>query len=119
MVFRTGIRVNGELVRLLFLTRDKYPERKNHDSNSRSSSSSSQEIRVGYAVGKHQGKAHVRNRGKRILRAAFREVTSKFAIKTDVSFVLSLKNKGLDAKSNEISADLVKILRLRKLLTHA
>ena len=102
LIFRTGIRANGELVRLLFL---------------RQEGIQNNEIRVGFAVGKHQGKAHVRNRGKRILRAAFRQLNKNFELKPGISFILSLRNKGLGAKSGDIFLDLVKILKLKKLLS--
>ena len=101
LIFRTGIRVNGELVRLLFLQND------------------FNQIKVGFAVGKHQGKAHVRNRGKRILRVAFQQVIKNYTITPGISFVLGLKQKGLDAKSNDIFTDLVKILRFKNLLLSA
>ena len=88
-------------MRLLFLRRD---ELKN-------------EIKVGYTVGKHQGKAHIRNRGKRILRAAFHEVTKNYNILPGTYFILGLKNKALDSKSTEIFQDLLKILQVKKLLS--
>jgi ribonuclease P protein component len=76
LIFRTGLRVQGELVRLLFL-------RKNEETRAR----------VGYVVGKRQGKAHVRNRGKRILREAFRRLRPW--VFPGVTAVVSLKNAAL------------------------
>ena len=97
VIFRTGIRVNGELVRLLYLKDD------NADI-----------IKFGCAVGKKLGKAHVRNRGKRILREAFRQLSVK--IIPGVKIVLGLKEKGLEAKTSEIFRELEKLLRRKKLL---
>ena len=73
LIFRTGLRIQGDLVRLLFL---RNPVQLG--------------LRVGYAVGKRQGKAHVRNRGRRVLREAFRRLTPW--VVSDVTLVLSLKD---------------------------
>ena len=96
-IFRTGIKVNGELVRLLYLKED------------------SGSIKFGCAVGKHQGKAHIRNRGKRILREAFRQLENK--IIPGLQIVLSLKDKGLDSKTQDIHRELFKLLRRKNLLS--
>ena len=98
VIFRSGIRVNGELVRLLYL-RDEH---------------STDTVKFGCAVGKRQGKAHVRNRGKRILREAFRSLAGK--IIPGVQIVLGLKDKGLTAKTQDIAHELEKLFRRRKLL---
>lgn len=95
-VFRTGLRVQGELVRLLLLR------------------NTAQGLRVGYAVGKRQGKAHVRSRGRRILREAFRRLAPW--ITEDATIVLSLKDRALDAKATEIYRDLAALLRRKGLL---
>ncbi|MBQ7561706.1 MAG: ribonuclease P protein component [Synergistaceae bacterium] len=95
-IFRTGIKVNGELVRLLYLKED------------------SDSIKIGLAVGKHQGKAHIRNRGKRILREAFRQLANK--IIPGVQLVLSLKDKGLASKTQDIHRELFNLLRRKNLL---
>ena len=95
-LFRTGTRTNGELVRLLFV-------REGTDA-----------VRFGVAVGKRQGKAHVRVRGRRILREAFRHLSDR--ITPGISLVLCLKNEGLDAKTQDIARDLEHILRRKKLL---
>lgn len=71
-------------------------------------------IKLGCAVGKRQGKAHVRVRGRRVLREAFRHVAPW--IVPDIFFVLSLKDKALGAKSTEICDDLVRVLKRKKLL---
>ena len=91
LVFRTGLRVQGELVRLLFLRE------------------TGRSLRVGYAVGKRQGKAHVRNRGRRVLREAFRRLAPWVA--PDVTLVLSLKDRGLDAKATEVLQDMAGLFR--------
>ena len=95
-IFRTGIRIHGELVRLLFVKDD------------------SDTIRFGCAVGKRQGKAHVRVRGRRILREAFRHLSDRIA--PGISLVLGLNDKGLDAKTQDIQRDLERIFRRKKLL---
>ena len=98
LIFRTGIRINGELVRLLYLRDD----------------SESDTIRCGFAVGKRQGKAHVRVRGRRILREAFRHLSER--ITPGISLILGLKAQGLDAKTQDIERDMEKLFRRKKLL---
>ena len=95
-IFRTGIRIHGELVRLLFVRDD------------------SDTIRFGCAVGKRLGKAHVRNRGKRILRAAFSQFEKKLI--PGLHIILTLKEKGIGAKSQDIAGELEKLFRRKKLL---
>ena len=97
LIFRTGIRVNGELVRLLYLKDDSSPE-----------------IKFGCAVGKKLGKAHVRNRGRRILRAAFAQFSRK--IIPGLRIVLTLKEKGIKTKTQDIAVELEKLFRRKKLL---
>ena len=97
LIFRTGLRVQGDLVRLLFLR-----------------SPGQIGLRVGYAVGKRQGKAHVRNRGRRILREAFRRLMPW--VTSDVTLVLSLKDRALDASSVAVWHDMTRILRRQGLL---
>ena len=96
-IFRTGTRINGELVRILYL-------RGNDDGG----------IAFGCAVGKRQGKAHVRARGRRILREAFRHLAGK--ISQGIRIVLMLQDKGLASKSTEIQQELERLLSRRKLL---
>ena len=98
LIFRTGVRINGYLVRLLYL--------KNDDEKI---------IKFGCAVGKKLAKAHARNRGKRILREAFRQFSGKLI--PGLIIVLNLKEKGLDAKTQDITAELEKLFRRNKLLT--
>jgi ribonuclease P protein component len=100
LIFRTGFRAQGELVRLLFIRETETPPPKN--------------ARVGYAVGKRQGKAHVRNRGKRVLREAFRRLSPW--VLSNVTMVASLKDKALCSKSSEIYCDMARVLRKNGLL---
>lgn len=95
LIFRTGIRINGDLVRLLYL-KETEPE-----------------IKFGCAVGKRLGKAHVRNRGKRILRAAFAKFSKKLI--PGLKIVLSLREKGIDAKTQDIEKELERLFRRKNL----
>ena len=97
LIFRTGVRINGDLVRLLYVKEE-----------------NSDEIKFGCAVGKKLGKAHVRNRGKRILRAAFYEFSKK--LNPGFKIVLMLKEKGLRAKTQDIISELEKLFKRKNLL---
>jgi ribonuclease P protein component len=98
LIFRTGLRVQGELVRLLFLKE-----------------TGTTQPRVGYAVGKRQGKAHVRNRGKRVLREAFYRLRPW--VQSGVTLVTSLKDRALQVKAHEVYYDMARVLRRHGLLT--
>ena len=97
LIFRTGLRIQGDLVRLLFL---RNPVQLG--------------LRVGYAVGKRQGKAHVRNRGRRILREAFRRLVPW--VVSDASLVFSLKDRALGASAVAVWHDMTRVLRRQGLL---
>ena len=97
LIFRTGLRIQGDLVRLLFLR-----------------SPGQTEPRVGYAVGKRQGKAHVRNRGRRILREAFRRLGPW--VVSDAALVLSLKDRALGASAVAVWHDMTRVLQRQGLL---
>ena len=71
--------------------------------------------RVGYAVGKRQGNACVRNRGKRVLREAFRRLYPW--VTPGVTLVASLKDKALDSRANEVYYDMARVLQKSGLLT--
>lgn len=96
LVFRTGRRVKGELVRLLFLGVGDGPPR------------------LGAAVGKRQGSSVARNRGRRILREAFRVLHPW--MKDGVWIVAMLRSAGLKAGTREIYTDMVALLRKEELL---
>jgi len=101
LIFRTGLRAQGELVRLLFLRKTE-------------TVSLPSGVRVGYVVGKRQGRAHVRNRGRRVLREAFRRLSPWVYPNTTV--VVSLKDKALCSKANEVYYDMADVMRKRDLL---
>lgn len=78
------------------------------------SESESNLIKAGFVVGKRLGKAHVRSRGRRILREAFRQVRDR--ITPGLKIILALKEDGLNAKTQDIHRELVYLLKRRKLL---
>ena len=82
VIFRTGSRIKGKLVRLLFL---QVP---------------SSETKFGLAIGKKIGGAVVRNRGRRKLKEAIRHLRP--FVKEGYWFVFSLSNSGLNASPEEI-----------------
>ncbi len=62
--------------------------------------------RLGVAVSKKQGKAVVRNRIKRVFRAAYRLTETSFPIGYDIVFMA--RGEGAPAGTNEIAAHLKK-----------
>lgn len=97
LVFRTSRRVKGELVRLLFVeTSEGLP-------------------RLGVAVGKRQGPSVVRNRGRRVLREAFRHCRPW--VRNGVWIVAMLRTSGLEAKAGEIYEEMARLLDREGLLT--
>ncbi|MDD2453752.1 MAG: ribonuclease P protein component [Synergistaceae bacterium] len=96
LVFRTGKRLKGELVRLLFM---EAPDGV---------------TRIGFAVGRRQGKSHERNRGRRILRESFRRVLPW--LNQGLWIVSSLRSAGLKANAREVYFDIARVLSSRGLL---
>ncbi|NLK18397.1 MAG: ribonuclease P protein component [Synergistaceae bacterium] len=97
LVFRTGNRLNGELVRLLFV---EAPDGR---------------TRIGFAVGKRQGKSHERNRGRRILKEGFRRMRPW--IREGLWIVAALKRQGMTAGAREIYFDIAGLLKGRGMLS--
>lgn len=90
-LFRTGSRLKGRLVRLLFV---KAPDGK---------------TRYAMAVGKKLGKAHRRNRGRRLLREAVRRLHPW--VKQGWWFAMMLSGPGIDAGAAAVYADLAQTFR--------
>lgn len=97
LVFRTGRRVQGELVRLLFVD------------------APDGVTRIGVAVGKRQGKSFRRNRGRRLLREAIRRLLPW--IRPGLWVMLTLRTAGLEAGGVAVYEDLARLLRSRGFLT--
>lgn len=70
--------------------------------------------RLGFAVGKRQGAAHVRNRGKRILREALRRLRPWIA--PGFHIVATLRASGLASKADAVYFDAARVLERRGLL---
>jgi ribonuclease P protein component len=107
-VFRTGFRIQGELVRLLCLKQASEIE---------PNCSEIRHSRIGFAVGKKQCNSCGRNRGKRILREAMRRLMP--FVTPGLTIVATLKdaNLSINASAVDIYLDSVKILTKRGLLT--
>ncbi|WP_040551240.1 ribonuclease P protein component [Pyramidobacter piscolens] len=90
-LFRTGSRLKGRLVRLLFV---KAPDGK---------------TRFAMAVGKKIAKAHLRNRGRRVLKESLRRLHPW--MKEGWWFACMLNEQGLRAKADEVYADLGALLK--------
>jgi ribonuclease P protein component len=91
LIFRTGSRIKGRLVRLLFLK------------------VSSPETRFGLAVGKRMGCSVVRNRGRRKLKEAIRHLFP--IVREGYWFVVSLSSRGLDASPQEIYSEMYSLFQ--------
>ena len=90
LVFRTGIRLRGELVRLLFL---EAPDGR---------------TRLGLAVGKKQGKSHQRNRGKRVLRESFRRLLPW--MREGIWVVAALRTSAMATGARDVCEDAARCL---------
>lgn len=64
--------------------------------------------RLGAAVGKRQGSSVVRSRGRRVLREAFR--ACRPWVKEGLWIVAMLRSAGLESRTNEVYAELVRLL---------
>lgn len=89
LVFRTGRRENGALVRLLFVP------------------SPDGTTRFGVAVGKQQGSSPVRSRGKRVLRESLRRLRPW--VRQGYWVICMLRNTALEKKSTEVYEDMAKV----------
>ncbi len=96
LVFRTGRRETGELVRLLFVDRP------------------GSSTLVGVTVGRKTANAARRTRGRRIMREAFRRLLPW--IKDEVWIIGSLREKALDSSSRDVYMDIARSLKKRGLM---
>ncbi len=62
--------------------------------------------RIGFTATTKLGGAVVRNRCKRIMRAAYRELLSEKSIRTGNLIVISARGKAVQASSKEVKSDL-------------
>lgn len=99
LVFRTGRRENGALVRLLFL---KAPDGK---------------TRFAVAVGKKQGSSPVRSRGKRVLRESLRRLRPW--VREGFWVICMLRNEALRKNARDIYEDAAKLAGRAGLMTSA
>jgi len=96
IVFRTGRRETGELVRLFFLERPSEPRM------------------VGVTVGKKIANAPERSRGRRMLRESFRRLIPW--IRDGVWVVGSLRERALPLSAKDIYMDIAPMLKRRGLM---
>lgn len=97
LIFRTGRRETGDLVRILFID------------------SPGSRLLVGVAVGRKIAGAAGRARGRRLLRESFRRLVPW--IRDEVWIIGSLREKALDRPAHEVYFDLACSLKRRGLLT--
>lgn len=67
------------------------------------------EVRLGITAGKKVGNAVCRNRAKRVITAAFREVLPQISVGYD--FIIVARTRILTAKSTDVAKSLNKILK--------
>lgn len=70
--------------------------------------------RIGFAVGKRQGKSHERNRGRRILKEGFRRLLPW--LRDGIWIVAALRRSGMEAGAREIYRDLARLLSRQGLM---
>jgi len=96
LVFRTGRRETGELVRLLFVESAGGP------------------TQIGVTVGRKIANAAKRSRGRRTMRESFRRLLPW--IKDEVWIVASLRESGLEKSSKDVYKDIARSLKRRGLM---
>lgn len=96
LIFRTGRRETGGLVRLLFVVKNEGP------------------AQVGVTVGKKMANAPQRTRGRRVMRESMRRLLPW--IKDGVWIIASLRENALSAKADEVYADIASSLKRRGLM---
>ena len=107
-VFRTGFRIQGELVRLLCLKENFETE---------TNPSEIRHSRIGFAVGKKGRNSCERNRGKRILREAMRRLMPYVAPGLNIVAALKDAAVSVNVSAVDIYLDSAKILAKRGLLS--
>ena len=73
--------------------------------------------RVGLTVTKKIGKAVVRNRVKRIIRAAFSEIEREYTVKKGNLIVIAAREDAVTAKSSEIYPEMLRQLKKLNLIS--
>ena len=67
--------------------------------------------RVGLSVGKRLGGAVTRNRAKRLLREAYRQVKQAYGIKCGYLVILAARDEIRDKKAGDVTRDLLRAFR--------
>lgn len=72
--------------------------------------------RIGLTVSKKLGKAHIRNRVKRILREGLRQTEKEYNLKKGFLIVLVARASAIGATSNDIKKDLANAVKALKFI---